>query len=105
MTSDPGEVNGLFNLGTGEARTWNDLARSIFAALKRPPPIEYIPMPDASRHKYQYLTHASMARFQRTGCPLKSHSLGESVRDYVVNHLQAQQPFLGYASIDGLEPK
>ncbi len=100
-----GEVNGLFNLGTGEARTWNDLARSLFAALNRPPLIEYIPMPDALRDKYQYLTQASMTQLQRTGCPLIFHSLEESVRDYVVNHLQAQQPFLRSASIDGLEPK
>jgi ADP-L-glycero-D-manno-heptose 6-epimerase len=100
-----GEVNGLFNLGTGEARTWNDLAYSLFAALNRPPLIEYIPMPDALRDKYQYLTQASTARPRRTGCPLKFHSLEESVLDYVVNHRQARQPFLRSASIDGREPK
>ncbi len=99
------EVNGLFNLGTGEARTWNDLARSLFAALNGPPLIGYIPMPDALRDKYQYLTQASMARLRRTGCPLKFHSLEESVRDYVVNHLLARQPFLHSAGIDGREPK
>jgi len=62
-------------------------------------------MPDALRDRYQYLTQASMARLGRTGCPLKFHSLEESVRDYAVNHLQAQPPFLRSAGIDGLEPK
>lgn len=89
-----GEINGLFNLGTGHARTWNDLVGAIFAALDVPLRIEYIPLPESLREKYQYLTQASMSKFQRTECPVQFHSMEESVRDYVNNHLQAQQPFL-----------
>jgi ADP-L-glycero-D-manno-heptose 6-epimerase len=88
------EVNGLFNLGTGKARSWNDLIKAIYAALERPPQIEYIPMPDALRDRYQYFTQASMARLRKTGCPLHFHSLEDAVRDYVVNHLQAPSPYL-----------
>ena len=89
-----GEVNGLFNLGTGKARSWNDLVGSLFAVLNRPPRIEYIPMPDALRDKYQYLTQADMNRLQRTGCPLRFRALEESVQDYVVHYLLVGNRFL-----------
>ncbi|MEN6440399.1 MAG: ADP-glyceromanno-heptose 6-epimerase [Syntrophobacter sp.] len=88
------EFNGLFNLGTGQARTWNDLVAAIFATLNRPLCIEYVPMPDALRDKYQYLTEAGLARLRHKGYPLNFHSLEESVRDYVVNYLEARNPFL-----------
>lgn len=80
-------TNGLFNLGTGKARSWNDLAHALFAALDIPPQIEYIPMPEELQGKYQYFTEATMAKLAATGCPLPSRSLEESVRDYVTNHL------------------
>jgi len=49
-------AGGLFNIGSGKARTWLDLARAVFAALKRKPKIEFIEMPEAIRDKYQYFT-------------------------------------------------
>ncbi|ABK18426.1 ADP-glyceromanno-heptose 6-epimerase [Syntrophobacter fumaroxidans] len=93
-----GDVNGLFNLGTGRARTWNDLAKAVFAALRCRPEIEYIPMPEPIRETYQYHTRASMASLRATGCPLTFRSMEEAVHDYVANHLQAQDRYLCSAS-------
>jgi ADP-L-glycero-D-manno-heptose 6-epimerase len=78
---------GLFNVGAGVARTWNDLGRAIFAALDRPARIEYIPMPDILREKYQYRTQATIDRLRAAGYDAPIASLEESVRDYVRNHL------------------
>jgi ADP-L-glycero-D-manno-heptose 6-epimerase len=87
-------VGGLYNLGTGQARTWNDLAQGVFAALNRQPQIDYIEMPPALRGRYQYFTQADMARFSAIGCPVRFRSLEDAVRDYVVNYLQAASPYL-----------
>ena len=54
------KANGLFNIGSGAARTWLDLARAVFAALKREPKIEFIEMPESIRDKYQYFTQANL---------------------------------------------
>jgi ADP-L-glycero-D-manno-heptose 6-epimerase len=80
-------VNGLFNLGTGTARSWNDLANAVFAALGKPPKIEYIPMPDALVGQYQYFTEAKMDRLRAAGCPVEFGSLEGSVSDYVRGYL------------------
>ncbi len=94
------EVNGLFNLGTGRARSWNDLARAVFSALQRPLRIEYIDMPEALREHYQYFTQADMQRLARTGCPLQFRSLEAAVRDYVAHLLQnTDMPYAGTGSV------
>lgn len=80
-------VNGVYNLGSGGARSWNDLGNAIFAAMGREPKIEYIPMPPALQGKYQYFTEAKMDKLGGTGCPVPSHTLEEAVRDYVQNYL------------------
>ncbi|HEX4130009.1 MAG TPA: ADP-glyceromanno-heptose 6-epimerase [Pirellulales bacterium] len=85
---------GLFNLGTGIARTWNDLTRAVFAAMKLPPQIDYVDMPEALRGRYQYFTQATMAKLHAAGCPVTFRSLEDAVRDYVVNYLQADDPYL-----------
>ncbi|MBU2055091.1 MAG: ADP-glyceromanno-heptose 6-epimerase, partial [Proteobacteria bacterium] len=59
-----GEANGIFNLGTGRARTWNDLIGAVFAALDLPPRIDYIEMPEAIRGQYQYFTEAKMEKLR-----------------------------------------
>lgn len=87
-------ANGLFNLGTGTARTWNDLARAVFAAMDREPDIRYIPMPPALQGKYQYFTEAAMNKLARTGCPVRFATLEESVADYVRGYLAAADPYL-----------
>ena len=88
------DANGLFNLGTGKARTWNDLARALFAAMDLPETIEYIPLPGHLKGKYQYFTQAPMARLAATGCPLPRRSLEEGVADYVRNYLMRDDPHL-----------
>ena len=60
-------ANGIFNIGSGEARTWNDLARAVFGALGREPRIEYIDMPESIREKYQYFTQADITKLRATG--------------------------------------
>lgn len=76
------EKGGIFNLGTGESRTWNDLANAMFAALGKEPVIEYIEMPQYLREKYQYFTEASMDKLRSAGCDYKFRSLEESIEDY-----------------------
>ncbi|MDO9693824.1 MAG: ADP-glyceromanno-heptose 6-epimerase [Candidatus Latescibacteria bacterium] len=83
-------VNGLFNCGTGEARSWNDLATAVFAALGREPRLDYIEMPDHLRGKYQYHTQADLAKLRRAGCDLPFTRLEDGVRDYVQGHLSPQ---------------
>ncbi len=80
-------IGGLFNIGTGRPRTWNDLARALFAALGLPPRIEYIPMPGELRPNYQYYTRARMDKLHRAGCDHGCRSLEDAVREYVNNHL------------------
>lgn len=87
-------MGGLFNLGTGQARTFNDLAAAVFAALGRPPRIEYIPMPEVLRDRYQYFTQADMRKLRATGCPLKFTPLEDAIKDYVGNYLAAPSPYL-----------
>ena len=89
------DVNGIFNLGTGKARTWNDLIRAVFDAMQLKTNIEYIEMPEALRNQYQYFTEAKMDKLKAAGCPVAFSSLEDSVRDYVVNYLQKSDPYLG----------
>jgi ADP-L-glycero-D-manno-heptose 6-epimerase len=80
-------AGGLFNIGSGIARTWNDLAHAIFAALDRPPRIEYVPMPDVLREKYQYRTEATIDRLRASGYAEPIASLEDAVADYVRGYL------------------
>ncbi len=80
-------AGGLYNLGSGEAHTWLDLAAAIFGAMNRPPDIEFIAMPGVLRDKYQYFTQADISKLRATGYDRPMTPLGDSVRDYVQNHL------------------
>jgi ADP-L-glycero-D-manno-heptose 6-epimerase len=80
-------ANGLFNLGSGEARTWLDLANAIFASLSRPAQIEFIEMPEVIRDKYQYFTQANIEKLKRTGYSGPQFTLEQAVTDYVQNYL------------------
>lgn len=88
------EVNGIYNLGTGKARSWNDLVTAVFSALSREPDIEYIDMPESIRGQYQYFTEARMEKLQSAGYTAAAMSLEEAVRDYVVNYLERQDQYL-----------
>jgi ADP-L-glycero-D-manno-heptose 6-epimerase len=81
------KASGLFNVGSGRARTWLDLARAVFAALKRKPKIEFVEMPEAIRDKYQYFTQANLARLRAAGYTAPVTSLEDAVGDYVRNYL------------------
>lgn len=87
-------VGGVFNLGTGKSRTWNDLGNAVFAALQRPANIEYIEMPAHLQKQYQYYTQAEMAKLRSVGCEHEFHSLESAVHDYVTNYLHAPFPHL-----------
>jgi len=80
-------ARGIFNIGSGKARTWNDLGRAVFAALGREPRIEYVDMPESIRDKYQYFTQADVRKLLSTGYDSPITSLEDAVRDYVVNYL------------------
>jgi ADP-L-glycero-D-manno-heptose 6-epimerase len=81
------EVGGIFNVGTGQARTWNDLARSVFAAMGRETQVEYMDMPDHLRGKYQYYTCADLTKLASRGCDVNFRPLEDGVADYVQNYL------------------
>ena len=80
--------NGLYNLGTGEARSFIDLVRSTFAGLGLEPNIEFIDMPKDIRDTYQYFTEANMEKLKLAGYNGGFTSLEDGVQDYVVNYLQ-----------------
>jgi ADP-L-glycero-D-manno-heptose 6-epimerase len=79
--------NGIYNLGTGKARSFNDLVTATFAGLDRRPVIEYIDMPEDIRDKYQYFTEASMTKLHHAGYNHAFYSLEAGVDDYVRNYL------------------
>lgn len=93
-------AGGLYNLGSGEANSWNTLARSIFAALGREPRIEYIPMPEILKAKYQYFTKAEISKLRSTGYDRPVTPLADSVADYVKNYL-VPEAYLGDESAAG----
>jgi len=80
-------VNGLFNVGTGKARTWNDLVTSIFKAMDIELNIEYIDLPKHLENKYQYFTEANMGKIKKAGFTSSFTSLEKGVTDYVKNYL------------------
>ncbi len=75
--------SGLFNCGTGEARTWKDLVTAVFRAMGREPNIEFIEMPEALRGKYQYFTQADVSKLRAAGYDKPFTRLEEAVADYV----------------------
>lgn len=84
---DHPHIGGIFNVGTGTARHWKDLALAIFAALDMPPNIEYIDMPLSIRGQYQYYTCAAMGRMRTAGYDQPITSLEDGIKDYVQNYL------------------
>jgi len=80
-------ANGLFNLGSGKARSWLDLGKAIFTALGKDPAIRFIEMPVMLRDKYQYFTEANIEKIRSVGYQQNLFSLEEGVGDYVRNYL------------------
>jgi ADP-L-glycero-D-manno-heptose 6-epimerase len=79
--------NGLYNLGTGKARTFYDLAANTFNAQGLVPDIRFIPTPEDIRDKYQYFTEANMHKLRSAGYKKEFYSLEEGIHDYVQNYL------------------
>lgn len=87
-------ASGIFNAGTGKARSWNDLAAAVFAAMDVPLNIEYVDMPPHLQGKYQNFTQANMRRLGAAGYGSPMHSLKQGVTDYVRNYLLQKDPHL-----------
>ncbi len=77
------DINGIFNIGTGKPRTWNDLVKAVFSAMGRELVIEYVEMPEEIRNKYQYLTKADISKLRVTGYDKETVTLEDAVREYV----------------------
>ncbi|MCB9091151.1 MAG: ADP-glyceromanno-heptose 6-epimerase [Halobacteriovoraceae bacterium] len=91
---DSSEASGIYNLGTGVARTFNDLAKATFKAMGKPENIEYIAMPDNVRNQYQYFTEANMEKFLKTLPEFRFRTLEQAVSHYVQNYLAKENPYL-----------
>ncbi|URI16757.1 MULTISPECIES: ADP-glyceromanno-heptose 6-epimerase [Brevundimonas] len=87
------EVSGVFNAGSGQARSFADLARATFAAAGREPAIDYVDMPEVIRDRYQYFTQARMDRVRAAGFGGQSTPLEEGVRRYVQDFLSKPDPY------------
>ncbi|NTW64310.1 MAG: NAD-dependent epimerase/dehydratase family protein, partial [Chlorobiaceae bacterium] len=86
------EVTGLFNVGTGKARSFRDLVTATFSALDLEPSITYVPMPETLRDKYQYYTCANTDKLGEAGYSGPMTSLEDGIRDYVQNWLMTPTP-------------
>jgi len=87
------QVSGIFNVGTGKARSFRDLIAALFAALNRPPAIEYIDMPAEIRGSYQYFTQAETGNLRRAGYNTPFTPLEDAVRRYVTTYLDRTDPY------------
>jgi len=81
---DNQKLSGIYNAGCGKARSWNDLARALFAAVGKKPSIEYIEMPENLRERYQYFTEANMQKLRSVGFTKPFTELEEAIKDYVL---------------------
>lgn len=85
---DNPDLAGIYNVGTGQARDWNDLAKATFAAMNKKPKIEYVEMPDELKDKYQYFTQADISKIKKAGYNKPTIKLEEAIKDYVQNYLE-----------------
>lgn len=86
--------SGIINLGTGKARSFNDLAKATMIAMGKEPKIEYIEMPIDIRDKYQYFTEAKMEKLKELGYKKEFYSLENGIKDYVQNYLMKEDKYL-----------
>lgn len=92
--ADPDKAvhSGIYNLGTGKARTFLDLTRATFKAMDMAPNIEFIDMPESLRGQYQYFTQANVKKLMQALPGFQFSSLEDSVTDYVQNYLMKENP-------------
>jgi ADP-L-glycero-D-manno-heptose 6-epimerase len=86
--------SGIYNMGYGEARTWLDLAKNVFAAMGKPVQIDWIDVPENIRNQYQYFTEAKMDRLKGQKLSQPEWPLEKGVKDYVINYLTKKDPYL-----------
>jgi ADP-L-glycero-D-manno-heptose 6-epimerase len=91
---DNPQVHGLFNVGSGKARSFADLAKAVYDAAGVAPQITYRDMPEAMRGRYQYFTEANLDKLRKTGFAAPTTSLEDGVRLYVQNYLAKPDPYL-----------
>lgn len=92
LLDNPG-INGLFNVGTGKARSFRDLAEALYAAAGRDPVIEFVDTPASIRDQYQYFTEAKTERLRDAGYAEPFISLEDGVFNYVKNYLATDDPY------------
>ena len=85
--------NGIYNIGTGKARSFKDLATAVMTGMAREPHITFIDMPQDLQGKYQYFTEATMSKLAGIGYTQPFHSLEDGVRDYVQNYLMQEDKY------------
>ncbi len=85
--------NGIYNIGTGQARTFKDLATNVMESMGKAPHITYIDMPADLQGKYQYFTEANMAKLRKAGYNTPMTSLEDGVKDYVQNYLMQDDSY------------
>ncbi len=81
------DKKGLYNVGSGKARTWKDLVQAIFKAMNKPVNIEFIDLPEHLLKKYQYFTEANIEKIKNAGYTKEITSLEDGVSDYIKNYL------------------
>lgn len=87
------DKSGLYNLGTGKGRSFNDMAKAVFKACEKPPKISYVEMPNSLKHKYQYYTEADVSKLREAGYTKEFTSLEDGIREYVENYLSKEDQY------------
>lgn len=87
-------ANGIFNIGTGLARSFNDIVRCIFTLIGKKEKIQYIEMPETIKNSYQYFTQADISKIRKTGYKESLFSLESAIEDYIRNYLLSRDPYL-----------
>jgi len=90
---DNPHVSGLFNVGTGEARSFRDLISAIAKSLELPITFDFVPMPQDLMDRYQYFTQADVSKLRGFGFPKPFRSVEQGVEDYVVHYLNTVDPY------------
>jgi len=94
MFLDKKHQAGIYNMGSGKARSWNDLVTAVFTAMGKKPNIEYIDMPPQLQNQYQYFTQAPIEKLRKAGYEQNITSLEDAIADYVCHYLQKAE-YLG----------
>ena len=89
----PSVKSGIYNLGTGQARTFNDLVANVFKNVDKPLTVNYIPTPEDIRDKYQYFTEADMSKIRAAGYDAPFTSLEDGIKDYVQQYLLPKKQY------------